>query len=88
MGLQGIGALCEGLIAHGRAPATPAAIVEQATRPGQRVLVATLADLAVRVEQAGLRAPTLVIIGEVVALHGPLAAALRHPLNPCREESP
>ncbi len=69
MGLHGLQALCEGLIRHGRAADTPAAIVQHGTRPSQRVLSGTLATLPAAAAAAGLQAPTLIIVGEVVALH-------------------
>ena len=46
----------------------PAAVVQQGTTPEQRVVTGTLADLAARVEAAGLRSPCLTIVGEVVRL--------------------
>ncbi len=69
MGLHGVDIICEQLIAHGRGPATPAALIEQGTTPEQRVLVATLASLPGVVKQSNVKAPTLIIIGEVVQLH-------------------
>jgi uroporphyrin-III C-methyltransferase/precorrin-2 dehydrogenase/sirohydrochlorin ferrochelatase len=68
MGLLGLPVLCARLIEHGRDPATPVAIVQQGTTPAQRVLEGTLASLPDIVARAGLRAPTLIIVGEVVAL--------------------
>jgi uroporphyrin-III C-methyltransferase/precorrin-2 dehydrogenase/sirohydrochlorin ferrochelatase len=68
MGLLGLQALCEQLIAHGLPPDIPAAVVQQATLPQQRVVVGTLQNLAARVAAAGLRAPTLVVVGDVVRL--------------------
>ena len=50
----------------------PAAVVQQATMPQQRVVTGTLADLPRRVEAAGLRPPTLVIVGDVVKLRDTL----------------
>ncbi|MCS7100130.1 MAG: uroporphyrinogen-III C-methyltransferase, partial [Burkholderiaceae bacterium] len=66
-------ALCEQLIAHGLPADMPAAVVQQATVPQQRVVTATLKDLAARTAEAGLRPPTLVIVGEVVRLREKLA---------------
>ncbi len=68
MGLLGLPMLCQRLVAHGRDPATPAAIIQQGTTPAQRVITGTLANLPAKVAVSGLRAPTLIIIGEVVAL--------------------
>ena len=50
------------------AATTPAAIVQHATLPTQRVVVATLADLPARAEAANLASPTVIVIGEVVKL--------------------
>ena len=72
MGLLGLRQLCDQLVAHGMPPDMPAAVVQQATLPQQRVVTGTLADLADRVEGAGLRPPTLVIVGDVVRLRDSL----------------
>ena len=60
--------ISETLIAHGRAAHTPAAVVQNATLPGQRSVVTTLACLAEDVAAAGLKPPAVVVIGEVVRL--------------------
>lgn len=73
MGLVGLPIICRELIAHGRAPETPIALVQQGTTPEQRVLTGTLAGFPAQVAAAGVRAPTLIIVGEVVALHQQLA---------------
>lgn len=73
MGLLGLDALCRQLIAHGMPPDMPAAVVQQATLPQQRVVTAPLSALAERVAAAGLRPPTLVIVGDVVRLRDKLA---------------
>jgi len=69
MGLSGLRLLCERLLEHGRGADTPAALVQQGTLPEQRVYVGTLASLPDLVAAHDVQAPTLVIIGEVVALH-------------------
>jgi uroporphyrin-III C-methyltransferase/precorrin-2 dehydrogenase/sirohydrochlorin ferrochelatase len=68
MGFQNLDELCRELVAHGLAPATPAAMVQQATTSAQRVVSADLATLADRAHEAGLKPPTLIIVGEVVRL--------------------
>jgi len=68
MGLLGLKQLCERLVEHGMPLDMPVAVVQQATLPQQRVVTGTLADLAEKVEAAGLRPPTLVIVGDVVKL--------------------
>ena len=56
------------LIAHGRAETTPVAIIEDGTRPSQRVVSGVLGDLPNLIEQNGITSPALVVIGEVAAL--------------------
>jgi uroporphyrin-III C-methyltransferase/precorrin-2 dehydrogenase/sirohydrochlorin ferrochelatase len=73
MGLLGVEVLCRELIAHGMNAAMPAALIEQGTTPHQRVLTGTLTTLPDMVKNAQARAPTLIIIGEVVRLHNKLA---------------
>jgi len=68
MGFQNLDELCRELIAHGLAPTTPAAMVQQATTSAQRVVSADLATLGDRAHEAGLKPPTLIIVGEVVKL--------------------
>lgn len=56
------------LIDHGKAGTTPAAVVQNASLPGQRVVRGTLTDIAARARAAGVGAPAVVVIGEVVAV--------------------
>ncbi len=72
MGLLGLRKLADELIAHGMPRDMPAAVVQQATLPQQRVVTATLDELPQRVEEAGLHPPTLVIVGDVVKLRDKL----------------
>ncbi|HET9340452.1 MAG TPA: siroheme synthase CysG [Casimicrobiaceae bacterium] len=68
MGLVGIDVLCRELVAHGLPATTPAALIQQGTTPNQRVLVADLATLPDLVHASDVKAPTLIIVGEVVKL--------------------
>ncbi|NOT15578.1 MAG: uroporphyrinogen-III C-methyltransferase [Methylotenera sp.] len=68
MGLVGLAEICKQLIAHGVSPNMPAAVVQQGTTKHQRVVTATLQNLAEKVSAAQLKAPSLTIIGEVVRL--------------------
>lgn len=72
MGVGQLAAHCTALIAHGRGAGTPAALVENATTPRQRVLTGTLENLPERAMAAGIRPPALLIVGEVVSLAGTL----------------
>jgi uroporphyrin-III C-methyltransferase/precorrin-2 dehydrogenase/sirohydrochlorin ferrochelatase len=68
MGLSGLPYLCEQLVAHGLPADWPAAIVQQGTTANQRTVTGTLATLPDLAIHAGLKAPTLIIVGEVVRL--------------------
>lgn len=68
MGVAGLERVRDRLVAHGRAPSTPFAIVENGTRPEQRVVLGTLADLPERARSHSVGAPALLVIGEVAAL--------------------
>jgi uroporphyrin-III C-methyltransferase/precorrin-2 dehydrogenase/sirohydrochlorin ferrochelatase len=68
MGLVGLAEICEQLIAHGVSPDMPAAVIQQGTTQRQRVVTATLKDLADKVGAAEMKPPCLTIIGEVVQL--------------------
>ena len=73
MGLLGLPILCKELIANGLPPSTPAAIVQQGTTSNQKVVAGTLETLPDITLAAQLKAPTLIIVGQVVKLHEKLA---------------
>ncbi len=68
MGLGSLPMLCMKLVAHGLPADWPAALIEEGTRPAQRVIAATLGDLPEKVAAAGVAGASLVIVGEVVRL--------------------
>ena len=68
MGLTALRTICRELTRHGLAPDTPAALVEHGTTDTQRVHVGTVDTLPARVRRAQPRAPTLLIVGDVVRL--------------------
>jgi uroporphyrin-III C-methyltransferase/precorrin-2 dehydrogenase/sirohydrochlorin ferrochelatase len=68
MGVAALGRIAQGLLTHGREPATPVAIVENGTRPDQRVTLATLATLDDVARRGEIQSPALLIVGEVAAL--------------------
>ncbi|MCX5120857.1 uroporphyrinogen-III C-methyltransferase [Micromonospora sp. NBC_00362] len=71
MGLKNLAAITATLIAHGRSPQTPAAVVQEATTGTQRVLRSTLGEVAADLRAADLRPPAVVVVGDVVgALDG------------------
>lgn len=68
MGVQRVEIFAQVLIAHGRAPDTPAAVIQEATMGNQRSLSCTLATLADVVQANGIRPPAIVVIGPVAGL--------------------
>jgi len=81
MGTSELPVIQQRLLAHGRAAATPFALVENGSRPEQRVITGTLATLAERAAAYEVRSPALLIIGEVAALANTLAWFGRPPLG-------
>ena len=72
MGLDNVQRICDALKKHGRHENTPAALIEKGTTPDQRVLVGDLNTLPDLVKNNNVRAPTLIVVGEVVDLHSQL----------------
>ena len=68
MGLQGLPVICEQLIAHGCPADQPIAIIQKGTTREQKQVSGTLSSIVTQVQQAALKAPTLIIIGTVVSL--------------------
>ena len=68
MGLKSLPRISRELIAHGRPPETPVALIRHGTTDAQETVVGTLADIAGKAETAGLTPPVVAVIGEVVAL--------------------
>ena len=75
MGLTSLPEISRQLIAHGMAPATPAACIRRATLPDQEVITSSIADLYQHVRAAGFKPPAILIIGHVVSLHEALGLA-------------
>jgi len=68
MGVRKLANSMQLLIAHGRDPNCPAAVIQAASTPLQRTVVGTVADIAERATAAGIGMPALTIVGEVVRL--------------------
>jgi len=82
MGVENLEEIAGQLMANGRAPETPVALVRWGTWAGQQeTLVGTLGDVVAKVKAANFKAPAVTIVGEVVRLReklrwfdlGPLA---------------
>lgn len=81
MGVAELGTLQGRLIEHGRAASTPFALVENGSRPEQRVVTGTLGQLAERSLAHGVSSPALLILGEVASLATSLAWFGQAPLG-------
>lgn len=73
MGVANLARICRQLVAHGLRADMPAAVVERATLPGQRVIKGTLLTLPAVAGAQGVKAPALIVVGSVVSLHATLA---------------
>ncbi len=68
MGMKNLPQITDNLMAHGRSPATPVALIRWGTRPEQEILVGTLSDIAEKAGKVGFKAPAITVVGEVVNL--------------------
>ncbi|HEU4663612.1 MAG TPA: siroheme synthase CysG [Dokdonella sp.] len=82
MGVAGLDALRERLLAHGRAASTPFALVENGSRDSQRVVTGTLGQLPQIANAHTVCSPALLILGEVAALARTLHWYGAPPLGP------
>ncbi len=80
MGMKKLEVLLDRIMSGGRDPATPAAVVMNGTLASQLVIEAPLGELAARVREAGLGAPSLVVVGDVVRLRKQLQWWEKKPL--------
>lgn len=68
MAVERMPAIAATLIAHGRDPRTPVAVVQDGTTAAQRRTDATLATVAERIAADGVRPPAVIVVGEVVTV--------------------
>ncbi len=73
MGLVGLPTICEKLIEHGKPENTPIALIQQGTTPNQQVISSTLKQMPATLQKKQVKAPTLIIVGDVVKLREKLA---------------
>jgi uroporphyrinogen III methyltransferase/synthase len=81
MGMKNLPQITENLMAHGRSPETPVALIRWGTRPDQEVLVGTLADIAEKAGRASFKPPVITVVGEVVRLREKLRWFDNRPLS-------
>ncbi|MDX6304294.1 MAG: uroporphyrinogen methyltransferase / synthase [Blastocatellia bacterium] len=68
MGAAHLRQIAKDLVAAGRSAQTPAAIIRWGTYEGQQTVTGTLETIAVEAERVGMKAPAVIIVGEVVRL--------------------
>ncbi|MDX2227848.1 MAG: uroporphyrinogen-III C-methyltransferase [Verrucomicrobiae bacterium] len=72
MGVGKIDEIARRLVAHGLAPETPVAVISWGTYARQRTVTAPLGQIGAKVVEAGLEAPAVTVVGEVVGLRDSL----------------
>ena len=93
MGAKRLPEICRELMRLGRPADLPAAAIERATQPQERVLRSTLGELAEDVKKHGLRPPMTTVIGEVararesLGARAPASARAHQPLHLLRDTS-
>lgn len=80
MGVKNLPLICQTLIRNGRPPKTPAAVIRWGTLASQQTIIGTVSDITQRVEDAGLKPPAIIVIGEVVRLREDLNWFEKRPL--------
>lgn len=70
MGLSNLPSIVAKLLAHGRSANTPVAVIQQGTTDRQTTVTGTLADIVARARS--IKAPALIVVGEVVRLKSAL----------------
>jgi len=73
MGLSNTPHLCQGFIDRGADPDLPVAVIDNGTRPNQRVVTATVSTLCDVLKDANFKGPAMIIIGTVVNLREKLS---------------
>ena len=77
MSVHNVGRISQELVAHGRDPDTPAAMIQRAFWPEEKVVTATLGTIAAEVERTGIGPPATLVVGEVVRLREKLKNSQR-----------
>jgi uroporphyrinogen III methyltransferase/synthase len=81
MGMRRIKEITQAIIDGGRLPGTPAAVIHWGARPEQRVVTASLEHIAEAAAEAGLKNPSIIVVGEVVTLRDKLSWYDSRPLS-------
>jgi len=71
MGVANLGKIAHALLQNGKAGATPVAIIERGLRRDRKVTLGTLATIDETAQQADVKPPAVIVIGDVVRLYDP-----------------
>ena len=80
MGVKNLPQITRQLMDHGKSPDTPVALVRWGTTPGQVTVSGTLETIVKKIQSAGLKAPALIVVGDVVKLRPTLKWFEKRPL--------
>lgn len=80
MGFDRLPEIAKSLVGHGMPGTTPAAVVCKATMPAQRTLTGTISDISGIVRKAGLKPPSLIVVGQCISQREQIAWFERRPL--------
>lgn len=80
MGMGNLPGICARLVEFGRPADTPVALIRWGTRPEQRTITGTLADIYDKAHQAQFKNPAVIVVGEVVKLRDKLSWFENRPL--------
>jgi uroporphyrinogen III methyltransferase/synthase len=81
MGVRQLPHIADSLISAGRPASEPVAVIERGTLPSQRTVLGTLDTIARQVEQAGIRPPSITVVGRVAQLSERLEWRSPRPLD-------
>jgi uroporphyrinogen III methyltransferase/synthase len=80
MGVGNLDKIASRLVAGGRSPETPAAVIRQGTTSSQWTIAGTLSNISRLAEEQGMKPPAVIVVGEVVGLRDTLGWFERRPL--------
>lgn len=80
MGVGNLSTIAATLIANGRSPETLVAVIHRGTVAEQRTVVGTLKNIGKRVQDVGLKPPSVIVVGDVVRLREELDWFEKRPL--------
>ncbi len=80
MGVKNLAHIASQLVVHGRAEETPVAVIRWGTTAEQQTVTGTLGNIARIAEEAGIKPPAIIVVGEVVGLHQQLSWFEKRPL--------